>query len=149
MLRAKRKMYHFLLMLHVVCFALWMGAVVASLLVVHTFESRLTRPDALASDGELLRAYIRHEVKLVDVVFVSLMISGVALAQFYIGWNSWVLLKVSLFIAQFAATIGFVYLRIRPITYPCSPALYRRWYQLFGVSLSFFAITLLVVYLGR
>jgi hypothetical protein len=142
-------MYHSLLMIHVVCFALWMGAVVASLLVVHTFESRLTRPDGLASDGELLRAYIRHEVKLVDVAFISLLISGVALAQFYIGWSSWVLLKIGLFIAQFAATIGIIYLRIRPITYPCTPALYRRWYLLFSVSFSFFAITLLVVYFGR
>lgn len=142
-------LYHTLLMIHVVCFAIWMGAIAASLLVVHTFEPRLTRPDGLASDGELLRAYIRHEVKLVDVVFLSLMISGIALAHFYTGWNSWVFLKIGLFIAQFAATMAFVFLRIRPITYPCTPAIYRRWYQLFGVSFSFFAVTLLVVYFGR
>ncbi|MBP1464291.1 hypothetical protein EYB53_001085 [Candidatus Chloroploca sp. M-50] len=141
--------YHALLLIHVACFAIWMGAIVASLLVVRTFEPRLTKPDGLTSDGELLRAYIRHEVKLVDVVFLSLMISGLALAQFYLGWNTWVFLKIGLFIAQFAATMGFVFLRIRPITYPCTPATYRRWYQLFGVSLSFFAVTLLVVYFGR
>ncbi|NTV62528.1 MAG: hypothetical protein HGA65_03185 [Oscillochloris sp.] len=142
-------MYHALLMIHVLCFALWMGAVVASLLVVHTFEGRLTRPDGLASDGELLRSYIRHEVKLVDVAFTTLLISGITLAQFYIGWNSWVFLKLGLFIAQFGATVGMIYARIRQITYPCTPTLYRRWYQLFGVSFSFFAVTLLVVYFGR
>ncbi|NNJ08886.1 hypothetical protein EKD04_000940 [Chloroflexales bacterium ZM16-3] len=142
-------MYHVLLMIHVTCFALWMGAIVASLLVVRTLEGRLTNPAAAAAEGELLRSYIRREVKLVDVVFIGLLVSGIALAQFYIGWNSWVLLKIGLFIAQFVATIGFIFLWIRPISYPCSPAMYRRWYQLFSVSIGFFVVTLLVVYLGR
>ncbi|MBX0329003.1 hypothetical protein K2Z83_15095 [Oscillochloris sp. ZM17-4] len=142
-------MYHALLLIHVVCFALWFGAIVASLLVVRTLESRLTAADATAADAEIIRSYIRREVKLVDVVFVGLLVSGSILAQLYIGWTSWVLIKISLFIAQFIATMAFIFLRIRPISYPCSTQVYRRWYQLFSVSIGFFAITLLVVYFGR
>lgn len=143
-------MYQFLLLIHVACFALWMGAVAASLLVVRTLEPRLTDVTGDASqDAGLLRAYIRREVKLVDVVFAGVLISGVMLAQLYTGWTPWVLTKIGLFIAQFVATMAYIQVFIRPLMYPCPPHHYRRWYGLFAVSLSFFAITLLVVFFGR
>lgn len=142
-------MYRALLLIHVACFAIWMGAVVASMLVIRTLQARLTRPDGDPADAELLRAYIRREVKLVDVVFVGVLVSGIALAQYYVGWSSWAFAKLALYFVQFGATIAFIRLRIRPIGYPCTPALYGRWYQLFGVSLGMFAVVLLVTYFGR
>jgi hypothetical protein len=142
-------MYRALLLIHVACFAIWMGAVVASLLVVRTLQGRLTRPDGAPADVELLRGYIRREVKLVDVVFIGLLGSGIALAQMYVGWSAWVLAKLGMYFVQFGVTIAFIRLRIRPISYPCTPAMYARWYQLFIVSLGMFAIALLVTYFGR
>ncbi len=143
-------MYQFLLLIHVACFALWMGAVAASLLVVRTFEPRLTTGDGdVTADAALLRAYIRREVKFVDAVFAGVLISGIVLAQLYTGWTPWVLTKVGLFIAQFVATMAYIQVFIRPLTYPCPPFLYRRWYGLFAVSLGFFAVTLAVVFLAR
>ncbi|MCS7289255.1 MAG: hypothetical protein NZ699_09010 [Roseiflexus sp.] len=57
-------MYQFFLLVHVACFALWMGAVAASMLVVRTFEPRLTtNAGDVPTDATLLRAYIRREVK--------------------------------------------------------------------------------------
>lgn len=127
-----------------------MGAVAASLLVVRTLEPRLTGVEGDAAvDAGLLRAYIRREIKLVDVAFAGVLISGIVLAQVYYGWTSWVFLKVGLFIAQFVATMAYIHRFIRPLSYPCSPQQYRRWYGLFAVSLGFFALTLLVVFFGR
>lgn len=143
-------MYQFLLLIHVACFALWMGAVAASALMVRTFEPRLTtNAGDVTTDAALMRAYIRREVKFVDVVFAGVLISGIALAQLYTGWTPWVLTKIGLFVAQFVATMAYIQVFIRPLTYPCSPSLYRRWYGLFAVSLSFFAITLIVVFFGK
>ncbi len=143
-------MYQFLLLIHVACFALWMGTVAASLLVVRTLEPRLTGVTGDATpDADLLRAYIRQEVKFVDVVFAGVLVSGIMLAQLHTGWTPWVLTKIGLFIAQFVATMAYIQVFIRPLTYPCPPYRYRRWYGLFAVSLSFFAVTLLVVFFGR
>lgn len=144
--------YHLLLLIHITCFAIWMGAIVASLLLVRTLQPRLTAPNSTANaeqDAALLQSYIRREIKLVDVVFLGVLLSGVVLAQGYTGWTAWVLVKVGLFITQVAATMGYVFWRVRPLTYPCSPHDYRRWYELIALSLSFFALTLLVVYFGR
>jgi putative copper export protein len=41
-----------LVFLHVVCFALWLGAVAASMLVICTLEPRLTNPDRAPLDAE-------------------------------------------------------------------------------------------------
>ncbi|MFN3395003.1 MAG: hypothetical protein ACK424_10640, partial [Candidatus Thermochlorobacter sp.] len=72
-------MYSLLLLLHVVCFALWFGAVAASALVIRTLQPRLTDAASGAHDAELLRTYIRLEVKLVDVAFFGVLISGALL----------------------------------------------------------------------
>jgi hypothetical protein len=143
-------MYNTLLFIHVTCFALWFGAVAASLLVVRTFQSRLTDLSRDPSDDLLLfRAYIRKETRLVDVVFIGLIISGTALAHFYMGWTTWVFVKLGLLVLQFICTIGYVFTTITKISYPCPPDVYRRWYILFGISFFFFAITLLTVFFGR
>jgi len=85
----------------------------------------------------------------VDVVFTAVILSGVLLAQFYTGWTTWVAIKMILIFAQFAATIGFIHRYVRSLTYPTTPDLYRRWYVLFTISLSFFTVILLVVFFGR
>lgn len=142
--------YKALLLVHVVSFALWFGAVAASLLVIRTLQDRLTdSPNFRPEDEQLLRGYIRKEVKLVDVVFLLLIASGILLAQFVTGWRPWVIVKLVLLVLQFAATMAYIRLFIWGITYPTTPQIYRRWYGLFAVSLSFFAVILLYVYFGR
>ncbi|MBK8988774.1 MAG: hypothetical protein IPM39_22325 [Chloroflexi bacterium] len=143
-------LYKALLLVHITSFALWLGVVTAALLVIRTLESRLTdSANFRAGDEQLLRGYIRKEVKLVDVVFLLLIFSGILLAQFFIGWTTWVIIKIGLLVAQFIATMGYIRLYIRPITYPAPPNVYRRWYGLVAVSLTFFAVILLVVFFGR
>ncbi|MCS7013300.1 MAG: hypothetical protein RMI34_12180 [Chloroherpetonaceae bacterium] len=138
-----------LLLVHVVCFALWLGAVAASLLVVRILEPRLTDESAGARDAELLRAYIRLEVKLVDVAFFGVFVSGVALAQFFAGWSVWTVVKLLLYLVQFAATMFYLAKFIRPLAYPCSPNEYKRWYGVFAIALTFFTLTLSWTYFGR
>lgn len=142
-------MYSLLLLLHIVCFALWFGAVAASALVIRTLQPRLTDAASGAHDAELLRTYIRLEVKLVDVAFFGVLISGVLLAQFFVGWSTWTVVKLSLYLVQFAATMLYITKYIRPLAYPCSFAEYRRWYGVFGVALVFFSLTLAWTYFGR
>lgn len=142
-------MHSLLLLAHIVCFALWFGAVAASALVIRVLQPRLTDPDSGARDAELLRAYIRLEVKLVDVAFFGVFISGVLLAQFFVGWSSWTFVKLSLYLAQFAATMLYIAKQIRPLAYPCSSAAYRRWYGVFALALLFFVLTLGWTYFGR
>jgi hypothetical protein len=143
--------YLALMLTHVASFAIWMGVLVASYLVVRTFEPRLTALDSptAEADGELLRAYIRREFKLIDVVFPTMLISGILLAQFFFGWRTWVFIKLGLVTAQFAATMFIVFTRIRSISYPCPKETYRQWYQLFAVLFGFFSVTLLVVYFAK
>jgi putative membrane protein len=142
-------MYSLLVFLHVVCFALWMGAVAASMLVIRTLEPRLTNPDRAPLDAELLKTYIRYEVKLVDVAFFGVLLTGVALAHFYIGWTLWTTVKLSLYFVQFGATMFYIAKFIRPLSYPCSTNDYKRWYGLFAVSFSLFFVVLVWTYFGR
>lgn len=138
-----------LLFLHVVCFALWMGAVAASMLVIRVLEPRLTNPDRAAMDEELLKTYIRYEVKLVDMAFFGVLATGVLLAQFFVGWTLWTLTKLTLYLVQFGATMTYIAKFIRPLAYPCSRAEYKRWNGLFGLSFSLFFIALVWTYFGR
>lgn len=142
-------MYSFLVFLHVTCFALWMGAVAASMLVIRTLEPRLTNPDHAAQDSELLKTYIRYEVKLVDVAFFGVLLTGVTLAQFYVGWTLWTTVKLALYFVQFGATMFYIATFIKPLAYPCSPSDYKRWYGLFATSFSLFFVVLLWTYFGR
>ncbi len=141
--------YSLLLLLHVSCFALWFGAVAASALVIRTLQPRLTDASSGAHDAELLRAYIRQEVKLVDVAFFGVFITGFLLAQFFVGWSLWSIVKLSLYMAQFLATMLYIRQYIRPLTYPCSFLQYRKWYGVFAVAFTFFLLTLSWTYFGR
>ncbi len=142
-------MYSLLVFLHVSCFALWMGAVAASMLVIRTLEPRLTNPDRAIQDSELLNTYIRYEVKLVDVAFFGVLLTGVTLAHFYVGWTIWTAVKLALYFVQFGATMFYIATRIKPLLYPCSPSDYKRWYGLFATSFSLFFVVLLWTYFGR
>lgn len=142
-------MYSLLVFLHVACFALWMGAVAASMLVIRTLEPRLTNPDSATRDSELLKTYIRYEVKLVDAAFFGVFLTGVALAHFYIGWTLWTTVKLALYLVQFVATMFYIATFIKPLVYPCSTRTYRRWYGLFATSFSLFFVVLLWTYFGR
>ncbi|NTV46627.1 MAG: hypothetical protein HGB11_08955, partial [Chlorobiales bacterium] len=133
-------MHDLLLLIHITCFALWMGAVAASLLVIRVFEPRLTGSGPnVAEDAALLKAYIRKETKMVDVVFIGAIVSGILLAQFYTGWTTWVFVKIGLLVLQFSATIGYVFKSVMHISYPCTPEVYKRWYKLIGISFTSFA----------
>ncbi|MCS7002169.1 MAG: hypothetical protein NZ518_04890 [Dehalococcoidia bacterium] len=140
-----------LLFIHVTSFAVWLGAVVASLLFVRSLEKRLTGQEGdPAVAAAILRGYILRETKLVDVLFPTVVVSGVLMATFLPPyWTAWTWTKLALVALQFVGTIGFVRLFVRRIRYPCTVAEYRRWYQLFAISLSFFGATLLVVFFGR
>lgn len=142
-------LYSTLLLVHIVCFALWFGAVAASLLVIRILEPRLTNAETGTRDAELLRAYIRQEVKLVDVAFFGVFLSGVLLAQFFVGWSVWTVIKLLLYLMQFAATMFYLVRFVRPLAYPCSVVEYRRWYGVFAVALFFFTLTLSWTYFGR
>ncbi len=142
-------MYRALLFLHVSCFALWMGAVAASMLVIRTLEPRLTSPERATQDSDLLKTYIRYEVKLVDVAFFGVLFTGVALAHFYVGWTLWTVVKLALYFVQFGATMFYIAMFIKPLVYPCSPHDYQRWYGLFATSFSLFFIVLVWTYFGR
>lgn len=127
-----------------------MGAVAASLLVIRVFESKLTALNQdVSADAAMLRAYVRLETKMVDVVFIGAIVSGILLAQFYTGWTTWVFIKIGILVLQFAATIGYVAAAIMRVTYPCPPEVYKRWYKLFSISLTSFAIMLTFVFFGR
>lgn len=126
-----------------------MGAVAASMFVIRTLEPRLTNPDRASMDEELLKTYIRHEVKLVDVAFLGVLLTGVLLAQFFAGWTLWTAVKLALYFVQFGATTLYIAKFIRPLKYPCSPNEYKRWQGLFAVSFSLFFVVLVWTYFGR
>ncbi|MEC9486110.1 MAG: hypothetical protein UMU76_01225 [Prosthecochloris sp.] len=54
--------------------------------------------------------------------------------------------KIGLVALQLALTMGYIIKQIQPLAYPCNPAEYRKWYQLFTISLSMFALVLLVTF---
>jgi len=142
--------YDTLILIHVLSFAIWLGLVLASMIVIKQLESKLTDPNAdTATFSAILQGYIKGETKFIDYIFPLLLVSGLLLAFFFIGWNYWVFTKIGLVVLQFAATIGFIFTTVRKITYPCDKATYQKWYILFGISLSFFLVTLLFVYFGR
>jgi putative membrane protein len=117
--------------------------------VIRTLQPRLTDATSGAHDAELLRAYIRLEVKLVDVAFFGVFITGLLLTQFFVGWSMWSIVKLSLYMVQFLATMLYIRQYIRPLAYPCSPLQYRKWYGVFVVAFIFFLLTLSWTYFGR
>ena len=141
--------YQLLVFLHVTCFAIWFGSVVVSLMLIRVLEERLTDPQRAAQFSDFLGSYIRLETKVVDVAFLGVAVTGVIMAQFFAGWSPWTIGKLALYVAQFGLTLWYIGARIRPLRYPCSRLEYRRWYELFAVSLGLFAVVLLWTFFGR
>ncbi|NTU86626.1 MAG: hypothetical protein HGA58_01040 [Chlorobiaceae bacterium] len=136
-----------LLFIHVTCFGAWFGTVLASIFLLKTLESRLTGTAVRAGeDAILLREYIKTETKVADVAFMGVILSGILLASFFHGWTLWVAVKSGLIILQVALTMGYIVRSIRPISYPCSPEMFRNWYTLFAISLGMFALVLGVTF---
>ena len=143
-------LYDTLTLIHILSFAIWFGLVVASLIVIKVFEPKLTDPNIDAETyAGFLKSYIKGETKFIDIFFPLVIVSGILLAMFFTGWNNWVIIKIILVILQFAATMGFIFGVIRKITYPCDKRMYKNWYYLMGVSITFFSVTLIFVYFGR
>jgi putative membrane protein len=138
------ELHHLLRLIHITCFAAWFGTVLSSLFLLKALESRLTGPEDNSSVyAALLKHYIRMETRVTDVAFFGVIITGILLAGFYHGWSAGVFVKTALIVLQVILTMGYIVRSIRPITYPCSLAVYSNWYRLFGISLSMFALVLL------
>ena len=133
--------------LHITSFAAWFGTVLSSLFLLKTLEKRLTDTESDSTAyAALLQHYIKLETKVADVAFIGVILSGILLAGLYHGWTIWVFVKSGLIVLQVALTLGYIMRSIRPLTYPCSLVQYQNWYRLFGISLSMFALVLLVTF---
>jgi len=143
--------FHALLRLaHITGFAAWFGTILATLFLLKALEPGLTGEKEQAEEHSLLlRRFIKLETKVADVAVISVLLSGLLLAHFYEGWTPWAFAKIGLMILQIALTMGYIVKAIQPITYPCDTAKYRAWYRLFAISLSMFAIVLLVTFFLR
>lgn len=141
------ELHALLRLLHITCFAAWFGTVLSSLFLLKTLESRLTGKEGEGCEyAGLLKHYIRLETRITDIAFPGVVITGILLAQLYHGWSTWVLVKAGLIVLQVVLTMGYIVRAIRPIAYPCTNAEYGNWYRLFGISLSMFAVVLLVTF---
>jgi putative copper export protein len=143
--------FHALLRLvHITGFAAWFGTIFATLFLLKTLEPGLTGDKQQAEEySMLLRRFIKLETKVADVAVISVILSGLLLAQFYQGWTPWVFAKIGLLVLQIALTMGFIVKAIQPIAYPCDTTRYRAWYRLFAISFSMFAVVLLVTFFLR
>ncbi len=135
-------------LIHVTCFAAWFGTVLASLFLLKTLEPKLTGKEegSPAEYSKLLQNFIRLETKVADTAFKAVILSGLLLAGLYHGWHLAVFIKIGLVVLQVALTLGYIMRSIRPLTYPCTPSEYAKWYRLFSISLSMFALVLLTTF---
>lgn len=134
-------------LIHVASFATWFGTVFASLFLLKTLEPKLTDSDN--GPGEyptLLQTYIKLETKVADTGFKTAIVSGLLLAFFFHGWTVPVMIKSGLIILQVALTMGYIIKAIHPLKYPCSRSDYKKWYNLFTISFSMFALVLGVTF---
>lgn len=143
--------FHALLrVIHITGFAAWFGTIFASFFLLKTLEPGLTGEKQKADDYSLLlRRFIKLETKVADVAVISVILSGLLLAQFYVGWTPWVFVKIGLVLLQIALTMGFIVKAIQPISYPCDSMKYTAWYKLFTISFSMFGIILIVTFFLR
>lgn len=143
--------FHAILRLvHITGFAAWFGTIFASMFLLRTLEPGMTGDEETAKAHKaLLMRFIGLETKVADVAVVSVLVSGLLLAHFYHGWTLWVAVKIGLLVLQIAFTMGFIVKKIQPITYPCDASRYATWYQLFGISLTMFALVLAVTFFLR
>ena len=132
---------------HIVSFAAWFGSVLASLFFLKAIESKLTGNDGNHTEfAALLKRFIKLETKVADVAVIGVILSGILLAVFYHGWTIPVFVKSLLIVLQIARTIGYIILSVSSLTYPCSKQEYVKWYRLFGISLTMFALVLIVTF---
>ena len=132
---------------HIICFASWFGTVLASMFFLKAIESKLTGNDDYNPEfAQLLQRFLKLETKVADVAVIGVILSGIMLAVFYHGWTIWVFAKSLLIVLQIALTIGYIIRSVRTLTYPCSKQEYGRWYRLFGISLTMFALVLIVTF---
>ena len=133
--------------IHITSFAAWFGTVFASLFVLKTLEPKLTgSPADTAAYPEFLRTFIKRETKVADAGFKIAIVSGLLLAFFFHGWTIGVLVKSGFIILQVALTMGYIIKAIQPLNYPCTRSAYKKWYNLFTISLSMFALVLGVTF---
>jgi putative membrane protein len=131
----------------VTCFAAWFGTVLASLFLLRTLETRLTGTAKHADENAImLREFIKLETKAADVAFIGVVFSGILLAWLFHGWTIWLGVKTGVIVLQVVLTMGYIVRSIRPLSYPCSPEAYRNWYRLFAISLTMFALVLLITF---
>ncbi|WP_294347117.1 hypothetical protein [Prosthecochloris sp.] len=139
--------YAILRFIHVTSFATWFGTVFASLFFLKTLEPKLTGPDSDPGDYPmLLQTYIKLETKVADAGFKTAIASGLLLALFFHGWSIAIAVKVVIIVLQVALTMGYIIKAIQPLHYPCSRSDYKKWYNLFTISLSMFALVLVVTF---
>jgi len=130
---------------HITSFAAWFGSVLASIFFLKTIEEKLTgNAGNTAEYSSLLQRYIKLETNVADTGFKMVIVTGILLAALYHGWTIWVFVKIALIVVQVALTLGYITRSIRTLSYPCSIADYKRWYRLFTISLSMFALVLTV-----
>ena len=130
---------------HVTAFAAWFGSVLASLYFLKSIEEKLTGNSSNTGEyTSLLQRYIKLETKIADTGFKTVIITGILLAALYHGWTLWVFVKIGLIVLQVALTLGYITRSIRTLSYPCSTADYKRWYRLFTISLTMFALVLTI-----
>jgi|GEM_PF-382161 len=148
MFRSLPMAFHTILrFLHIIFFASWFGTVMASLFVLKALESKLTGNDVYNTEfAALLQRFLKLETKVADVAVIGVIFSGIMLAAFFHGWTIWVFVKSFLIVLQVTLTIGYIMHSVRTITYPCSKREYANWYRLFGISLTMFALILIVTF---
>jgi len=130
-------------LLHVVSFAAWFGSVLASLYFLKCIEEKLTgNASNIGEYTSLLQRYIKLETKVADTGFKVVIVTGILLAALYHGWTFWVFVKIALIVLQVALTLGYITRSIQTLSYPCSVNDYKRWYRLFTISLTMFALVL-------
>ncbi|UZJ40568.1 hypothetical protein OO006_09380 [Prosthecochloris sp. SCSIO W1101] len=133
--------------IHVTSFATWFGTVFASLFFLKTLEPKLTGPDNDPGDYPmLLQTYIKLETKVADAGFKTAIVSGLLLAFFFHGWTVGIMIKVGIIVLQVALTMGYIIKAIQPLQYPCSRSDYKKWYNLFTISLTMFALVLSITF---
>jgi putative copper export protein len=133
--------------LHIIFFASWFGTILASLFLLKALEEKLTSNGSNHAEyAALLRRFLKLETKVADVAVIGVIFSGIMLAALYHGWTIWVFVKSALVVLQIFLTIAYIMHSVRSISYPCSKREYGNWYRLFMISLTMFALILLVTF---
>lgn len=135
--------YATLRLVHITCFAAWMGNVIASRFFIRSIEEKMTDQQGDAEPyRSIMMRFIKAETKITDIAVPGVLISGLMLAGLYHGWTFQVILKGILFATQVILTLGYIAKAIRPLSYPCTTRDYQKWYRLFSISFTMFGIIL-------